>query len=56
MKQIISMGVVLLVLGGAALLNPSEDRHKDAIVAQYKAQNPTVRADHDVEEVSFLEE
>ena len=40
MKQIISMGVVLLVLGGAALLNPSEDRHKDATVAQYKAQNP----------------
>ncbi len=40
MKHIISMGVVLLVLGGAALLNPSEDRHEDAIVAQYKAQNP----------------
>ena len=40
MKQIISMVVVLLVLGGAALLNPSADRHKDAIVAQYKAQNP----------------
>ena len=40
MKQIISMVVVLLVLGGATLLNPSADRHKDAIVAQYKAQNP----------------
>ncbi len=38
MKHIISM--VVLVLGGAALLNPSEDRHEDAIVAQYKAQNP----------------
>lgn len=40
MKQIISMAVVLLVLGGVALSNPSEDRHKDAIVAQYKADNP----------------
>ena len=40
MKHIISVVVVLLALGGAALSNPSEDRHKDAIVAQYKAENP----------------
>lgn len=40
MKHLISMVVVLLALGGAALLNPSEDQHKDAIVAQYNAHNP----------------
>ena len=40
MKQLFSMLLVLVVLGGAALLNPSEDRHRDAIVAQYKKENP----------------
>ena len=40
MKQVIYMVALLLLLGGAALLNPSEDQHQDAIVGQYKAQNP----------------
>ena len=40
MKQILSMVLVLVMLGGAALLNPSEDHHKEAIVALYKDENP----------------
>ncbi len=40
MKQILGMVLVLVVLGGAALLNPSEDRHQEAIVAQYTDENP----------------
>ncbi len=40
MKTILSMVVVLALLGGAAFMNPSEDQHQDAIVAQYKDENP----------------
>ena len=55
MKQILSMRLVLVLLGGAALLNPSEDRHQEAIVAQYKKENPlsgTLGAGHILAEVT----
>ena len=40
MNHALMLPVLLPLLGGAALLNPSEDRHRDAIVAQYKKENP----------------